>query len=396
MDKKNIIILIISALALSVISFFSLHKTNASFIRSEQSIGQPVFKNVNINAIKMIKIIKPDSKAIVLREKASTENKSPANISKSQWIVQNAYNYPADANKISDLLQELKDLTIIQNVPINNPDEYQELNLTAPPTTNCQPQSKIQNLPATIRDPKPEIQNFNPAAELQFFDRQKKLLYSLLVGKKRYQMDLQYKKQIPTGRYIRIPSRKNVVLTDELLNAANFKTKSWLFNPNIAINNIKSIEQLKGSKSKWILTRNTINDPIKLDDLTAPSDKANIKAIVDSLNNLQFDSVANPKSPAGQTGLNNATTLKISTFGGVGYELKIGKLQNKKYFVNIQIHPQKDKATPEDILIKQALFKKCTYMVDKNRIEPLLAAKNGLHQKGKKRSPASIYSLPIS
>ena len=376
MKKKYILILIILTIILSMISFFALKNTKASYIQSEQSIGTPVFKNVQINNIKTIKFIQPGFNTIVLQKNPIIpEKKSKANSPELKWTVQNLYNYPADTNKISDLLRELVDLKVIQNIHVTNTADYKELNLSPPST--AQP----------------------TATEVQFLGKSEKPLYSLLIGKRRFEMDVKSRKQVPIGRYIKISAQKNVILTDELFNETNFNTDNWLYKQDISIGNIKSIEQMKDSKTEWKLTRDIVNEAFKLKGTPKHTtlNKHNIKAITDSLNNLKFDSVAKPKLSSEKTGLNVPITLIVSTFNRIEYKLLIGKTHNQNRFVKLEITTPKNGTLKKKTQAQQNLLRKWTYLVNTNRTEPLLSSKGKLQkQKDKKRPHTGIYSMPIS
>ena len=168
MSKKLFIILIILAIILSIISLSLIKQTKTSYTQHEHSIGTSVFKNIKINEIKTVKIIKPDSTTITLNERFNKKD-GPS----SGWTVQNLYDYPADTNKLSELLQEVANLKVIQNVRLS-PHAYSELNLWPPG-------SKAKN----------------KAVEIQFYNIKDNLLYSLLIGKKR--LDMNFKKQRTGG-----------------------------------------------------------------------------------------------------------------------------------------------------------------------------------------------------
>ena len=376
MKKIYVIILIVLAFVLSIISFTVMRNAKASYFQSEQSIGTPVFKNVQIDNIKIIKIIQPDLNTIVLHKNPIiSKDKSKTNLP-FEWTVQNLYNYPADANKISDLIKELADLKVIQNIQIIHPSGYKELNL----------------LPSNSDGEK-------SSPEIQFFGESKKPLYSLLIGKKRFTINPKNRKKIPVGRYIKTPIQKNVILTDELFSEINFKANDWLYNRDISINNIRTIQQIKDSKATWTLTKDRVKDAFKLNGSTKHTvlDKHNIKAIADSLNNLKFNSIAEPKTSSAKTGLNTPTTLMVSTFDGIKYKLLIGKTHNQNRFIKLGIINLENKTLKKKTQLQQNLFKKWIYLVNINRAEPLLLSKDNLQdQKNKRRPPTSIYSLPIS
>ena len=379
MTRKLFIIFIVLAVGLSAISFLFLKNTKITFSKNEHYIGTPVFKNINVNDVKTIKIIKLDSTIITLHEKHITFEKANSDSLKDKtiykWTVKNLYDYPADTNKLSDLLQEIADLKVIQNVK-RSPLAYKKLDLLSP-------NSAKKNRPV----------------EIQFFNRNEKPLYALLIGKKRFETNFKNNSQIAVGRYVRIPSQKNIILTDELFNDINFKANDWLYDRDISINNIKKIELSKNSNIEWTLIRDTAEDKFSLEGTPEYTvlNKQKIGAITNSLNNLKFNSVADNKLSPAETGLDSPVTLTVLTFNGTKHKLQIGKIsKNNRYIKCNFITADKGELTKKQ-LVQQNLFSKWVYLVNLNRIDPLLSSKDSILKQGKKkRVPANIYSRPIS
>ncbi len=401
MSKKLFIIFIILAIVLSILSLSLIKQTKTSYTQHEHSIGTSVFKNIKINEIETVKIIKSDSTTITLNERSNIKD-GPS----TGWTVQNLYDYPADTNKLSELLQEVINLKVIQNVRLS-PHAYSELNLWPPG-------SKAKN----------------KAVEIQFYNIKDELLYSLLIGKKRLDMNFKNQEQVAVGRYIRLPSQKNIILTDELFNYTNFNANDWLYGRGISINDIlqpihyskldrktktqaeqtassiidslayiEKIELSKNSSTEWILTRNTADEDFILKDTPEYIilNKQKIEAIVNSLNNLKFNSVADPKLSSFKTGLDSPVNLTISTFSGFKYGLRIGKIAKNNRYVKCKIISTGNNILTKKQLDQQKLFSKWVYLININRIDPLLSSKGSiLKQEKKKRTPNNIYSRPIS
>jgi hypothetical protein len=362
MSRKLFIIFIVLAIILSITSFSLIKQTNTIYSQSEHSIGTFVFNNIKIDDIKTVKIINPDLNTITLHKKSNS------------WVVKSLYDYPADTNKLSDLFHEIANLKVVQNVR-TTPRAYEELNLLPPNSTKK-----------------------GKAIKIQFYSDKEKLLYSLLIGKKRFATDCDSRTQIAVGRYVRLPSQKNIILTDELFNNINFKANDWLYDPNISISNIKKIELSKNSKIEWILARNTAEEDFLLKGTPKYEvlNKQRIEAITNSLNNLKVNSVADSKLSVAETGLNYPISLAVSTFERTKYELLIGKIYDHNRYVKLKIIADKKTLTKHQ-LNQQNLFSKWIYLIDLNRIDPLLTSKDGLlSQEKKKRAPINTYSHPIS
>ena len=118
MSKRLSVTFVVLAIIFSVISFaFVKPLQQQCHSYNKYAIGTALFNDLKVNDIKGIKIIQPNTNTIVLHEKSS------------KWSIKNLYNYPADTNKISNLLQEVINLKVIQNVRIT-PNAYKQLNLS--------------------------------------------------------------------------------------------------------------------------------------------------------------------------------------------------------------------------------------------------------------------------
>ena len=362
MTKALSITFIASAIILSIISFSFIRKTSFSHSKDERSMGTLVFSDMKTDNIKTVRITKAKSDAVTLCKGENT------------WTVENLHNYPADTTKLSDLLQEVANLRIIQNVQLAS-HAYEKLDL----------------LPLDSTDT-------NNTAEIQFFDGENKLLYSLLVGKKRFATNPKDRKQIVIGRYVRVPSQKKIIFTDELFNEVNFSANDWLYDPDISINNIKAVALAKNAKTEWVLTRESEKENFTFKEASVDQvpNAQKVTAITNSLNSLKFNSVANKKLSLAETGLSSPVTINVTTFDGVRHRLQIGKVAENNRYVKLSIIAN-DKKLTEKQLQKQKYYSEWIYLVDINRLDPLMSSKESLLKKeGSRRAPTSIYSQPIS
>ena len=363
MTKKTLVILIVLAVILTALSFTIIRKTNKSYLYSEQAIGSFIFPNFNLDKIKSIKIIKPDSTVITLDK------------NQNNWTIQNLYDYPVNNEQLSSLLEEAANLKVIQNVQIT-PDAYNKLKLTLPNAAND-----------------------SGGIEIKFLGKKEKFLYSIIIGEKRIEKDIKNRTELTVGRYVKKPDTPDIYLTDELFNCVNFTAEDWLYDHNIAITDIKKIELSKDSNIEWTLSRNKPDDKFLLENTSKYTDinTERIKSIVDSLNNLKFNSVAKNSTQQKKTGLDSPVCLQIQTFNDIEYDLKIGKVINNSRYVKFMITSPSSKILTERQKSLEKLFKEWIYLIDINRLEPLLSSKESLLTTEKyKKAPENIYSYPIS
>jgi len=95
--------------------------------------------------------------------------------------------------------------------------------------------------------------------------------------------------------------------------------------------------------------------------------------------------------------LDSPVNLTISTFSGFKYGLRIGKIAKNNRYVKCKIISTGNNILTKKQLDQQKLFSKWVYLININRIDPLLSSKGSiLKQEKKKRTPNNIYSRPIS
>ncbi|HBM17081.1 MAG TPA: hypothetical protein DD381_12165 [Lentisphaeria bacterium] len=351
MTGKNALIILLSAVILSVISLFLLLNKN-TFVSSYNSvIGKTLLPYFAEAEIKEIKILKPGGRSISL---VKNEN--------AQWSVGNHFNYPADTEKINAILQELASLKAIQTVNIE-PEQFKALKLIHPSDNEK-----------------------NTGTEIRVIGLDNKTIYSLIAGTKR--IDSSGSAKITKGRYILLSNLKEPVLCEENLDETKYSAKEFLRPEFLTIKDIKKIQLNKGSNLLWTILKKDQDAEFELADKNSEDKDININnvySIVSTLESLKFDSIADPSMKPASTGLDKPYTLNVETFGGKNYQLLIGKKFTNYYYVRIKASSFDD-------------GEKWIYLIDKSRIIPLIQSRKELTNRKKKIQihPEKIYSNPIS
>lgn len=358
MNKKQVYITIAIAIILSFFSFILLY-TQSAFLRLQNNIiGKPLFSNFTDYEIKMIKIIKPSGRIITLKKNKDAE-----------WVVANCFDYPVDPQKINTFLRELSSMKIIQNVYADE-SELSELGL----------------LP-------PKSKDKNSGSEIIISDDAGNVVFSMIIGAKR--TDMIGGNQISRGRYVYKPDIKHVFLVEESLDEVNYRSRTWLNNKFVNIKNIKTVKLLKSDKEVWFITRPDIDSKFVPGGKKADDDynTENINRIISSLENLKFETVANPSLTDTYTGLTSPYIVKVESFDNQSWQICIGNQASDTCYVRIE-HTSSSNNTKAD----SNPGKKWTYLVTQNRITPLVQPAKGLLKKDKKTPGLTnkMYSSPMS
>ena len=358
MNKKQIYVTVAAAIALSLLSFILLYAQSAFLKLKNNNVGKTVFFNFADYEIKTIKILKPSGRITTLKK--NTEN---------EWVVANCFDYPVDPQKINTFLQELSSMKIIQNVYLDE----SEL-------------SGLKLLPSKNKDK-------NSGSEIIISDDKGNVVFSIIAGVKR--TDTIGNNQISRGRYIYKTDVKRVFLVEEPLDEVNYRSRTWLNNKFVNIKNIKTVRLLENGKEIWNITRPDIDSKFvqpgkKADDYY---NTENIDKIILSLENLKFETVAAPSLTNTYTGLNNPRIVKVESFDNQTWQIYIGHQTKDTRYVRIEhidnSNPTNNSSKPD---------KEWIYLINQNRITPLIQSAKELFKKDKKTPGLmnKMYSSPMS
>lgn len=226
------------------------------------------------------------------------------------WTVDNATNYPADFQKISSFIRDLIEIKVVQSLKVG-PSQYGRLELATEGKENL----------ATV---------------IEFKDSDKKVVKKILVGKKHFPKPDPDSNPLfggpqANGRYILVDGDKQPVLIKETLNVVSTDSKDWLDKTFIFIGNIKNISfKNSDGTDTWNIYREKNGSPFICS--VKPSkkqevDKSTISSLVGTLNHLSFDNVFTKEVVKGV----KPDTIKVSTFDGFNYTIKLYKKDGKVY-----------------------------------------------------------------
>jgi hypothetical protein len=129
---------------------------------------------------------------------------------------------------------------------------------------------------------------------------------------------------------------KTVIIVSDPLAQASIQTSKWVDRRGLAAEGVKTLEARLAGGEHWSIARASEDAEWKLDG-EIPADqqlvvtKANAASYSMSL--LEIDDVAPPGITPAQSGLDKPSIVTATTFDGLTYTLRIGKLVEGKHYV---------------------------------------------------------------
>jgi uncharacterized protein DUF4340 len=329
--------------------------------------------------------IVPDLKVSDVAEIALSGAAGAVHLARAEhgWVVRERADFPADIERIRDVLLKIADLRAVQAEAL-------------PPSQRA----RLQLLEPKAGDAK-DTNAKDAGTVLELKDTKGAVLAHLLLGKKVFrQTEVAGPPGAPpeaTGRYLLAGADAGTMLVvAEPLNAAEPKAEPWLRKELLRAERVKSVTSIGSDRrTRWTIVREQDNTDWKLagspgaPDLQKATDAAGAFGWMDLV-----DVVVDPQKT--ETGLSHAVTLRAETFDNLTYTVRIGDRTGDDYYVAVAVAgepPQtrtpakgetaeekekKDKAFAEDRvrtverLQRERALEGWRYVVGKNAIEPLL------------------------
>ncbi len=363
MSRKQFLLVLAVLLALAVAAGALVFSDNESW-RGEAQAGRR---------------IAPDLKISEVAEIAVTGAPGAAHLARTErgWVVRERGDFPADLDRIRELLLKLADLRAAQAEPV--------------------PQSQRARL--QLVEPAKDAKDAGTVLELK--DAKGAILARFLLGKKVFrQTEVAGPAGTPpeaTGRYLIAGTDANTMLVvPDPLNAAEPRPEPWLRKELLRAERVKSVTSIgPDRRERWTVTRDQDNTDWRFagssgrPDLQKATDAAGAFGWMDLV-----DVVVDPRNT--ETGLSRAVTVRAETFDNLAYTVRIGDKVGDNYYVAVSVtgeprasrapdkgetaedKEKKDKAFAEDKartaerLERERGLERWRYVVGKNAIEPLL------------------------
>jgi len=313
------------------------------------------------------------------------------------WTVAERFDYPADFTQVADLIRKLWELRPTQDVKVG-PSQLGRLELVEPGQSSSGSSSILIDVKG----------------------KNDKRIAALLLGKKQLrESDQAAVGMAAAGRYaMPLDGSNHVFLISETFDQIQTKPERWLNRDFLKVQEPKAITVAGLTPNlNWKLVRDTTSTPWKLVDAKPGEelDATKATAIATVLANPSFADVLSTKTPPAETGLDKPSTVRIETFDGFVYDLRIGKLMAENYPVAVGINaniaeeriPAQDEK-PEDKanldkqfrdkrsqlmekLSKEKRAENWVYLISKSTIDQLLKDRSTLLVE---KNPSPTPSVP--
>ena len=306
MNRKQFVILLVLVLVLGGVGLKYYSRNAASWSGGGAAIGQKLLGDFDVNTVAQISV-KQGADELLLAKKDD------------RWRVAQRGDYPANFPEISGLLMKLKDLKVVQSETIG-PSQLSRLDLASSGT--------------------------NSATVMELRDAGGKAIKSLLLGKKHMRktqgspMGDMDDGGWPDGRYVMVDgtSDKVALISDPLANVEP-KPENWLNKDFFKVEKARSIAvTFENATNSWKLEREKEGADLKLVDAKPGEelDSAKASGVANPFSSASFVDVVLNSKPE-ETGLVKPTLVKIETFDGFAYDLKIGAKTNENYHLTLAV-----------------------------------------------------------
>jgi hypothetical protein len=298
MSPRFVAALVVLLLALGGTALLLKQRGDAQRPAGAAALGQPVLKNLKAADITAI-AIRDGGAALTLELKDGA------------WRIAERAGFPADAEKVRDLVLKAIELKIGQSEPIGEADRAR-------------------------------LKLDGSGGMLEFRGADGKPLARLAIGAKFFKREPENRERATgDGRYVQIPEEpKTVIVVSDPLTLASAKSADWIRRTGFAAEKVKAMEVTLAGGEKWKIERARDDAGWKLTPARAGEKPDTIRAnsASYSLNSVELADVAAPGLKPADTGLDKpAAHITAATFDGLTYTVKLGKLAGDNYYATLAV-----------------------------------------------------------
>lgn len=275
---------------------------------SADTLGQPILKGLQAASIAAIAIREPGATLTLQRKE-------------QQWTIAERGAFPADIEKVRELVLKALELKVGQSEPIADADRAR-LNLD------------------------------DKGTQLEFRGADGKPLAQLVIGRKFFKREPENPDRAAgDGRFVMLPEDpKTVYVVSDPLAAANAKSADWISRTGFAAEKVKTMEVSLAGGERWNIERPGDNADWKLSPLRAGEklDVIRANSASYSLNSVELADVAAPGLKPSDTGLDQpAATIVAATFDGLAYTVKLGKAAGDNIYASVAVAGEAKASGPD-------------------------------------------------
>ncbi len=276
------------------------------------ALGHPLLKNFQAADVVSIALREPGS-AITLERKGE------------QWVIAERAGFPADFDKVRELVLKAIELKVGQSEPIAEKDRAR-------------------------------LKLDDSGLQLEFRGADGKALANMVIGAKFFKREPDSPTRAGDGRYVILPDDPKVVyVVADPLTQASTKSADWIRRTGFAAEKVKSMQVALPGGEKWKIERARDDAGWQLTPSRAGEKLDTIRAnsASYSLNNVELADVAAPGLKPADTGLDQPlATFVTTTFDGLTYTVKLGKASGDNLHASVAIAGQ-PKATGAEAAERQ-------------------------------------------
>jgi hypothetical protein len=291
-SARLVAILVVLLAVLGGAALLYQHQERTRRPDSVATLGRPLLKDLKGADVAAIRIAEP--KAIL-----TISRKDDA------WLIAERGDFPADVTRVREFVLKAIGLKVGQSEPIGEKDRAR-FNLDASGT------------------------------QVEFRNAEGKTLAAMTLGKKHFKREPDNPERAPgDGRFVALPGEAGTVyLVGDALPQATARSAEWIERTSFQVEKVRALEVRYPDGSGYGIERAADNAEWRLAGAAAGEkvDVSRANAASYSLSLLELADVA-PKD-AQNTGLDKATTIQASTFDGLAYAIKVGRLEGENYYVS--------------------------------------------------------------
>jgi hypothetical protein len=298
MSGRLVAALVVLLLALGGTALLLKQRNDSERPAGAAALGQPVLKNLKAADVAAI-AIRDGAAALTLERKDG------------EWRIAERGGFPADTDKVRDLVLKAIELKVGQSEPIGEADRAR-------------------------------LKLDGSGGGLEFRGTDGKPLARLAIGAKFFKREPENRERaIGDGRFVQVAEdAKTVIVVSDPLTLASAKSADWIQRAGFGAEKVKTMEVALAPGEKWKIARPGDNAGWKLSPLRA-SEKLDViraNSASYSLNSMELADVAAPGLKPEDTGLDKpSATIVALTFDGLTYTLRLGKAAGENYYVKVAV-----------------------------------------------------------
>ena len=306
MNRRLVSILAVLALIIGGAALYMQQREQSARPAVVAQLGRPLLKDLKANEVASI-VIRTAKATLTLARKDT------------RWTLAERHGFAADFGKVGDLVVKAIELKVGQSEPIGEKDRAR-LDLLDP--------DKGAHAAEGL------------ATSLKFKAADGRLLAELLIGKKYFKNGpVDDSAHAPAdGRFVMLPDHpQQVFIVSDPLRLVSAASADWISKDGFAIERVKSIEVKPFDGDGYSLERSAESAPWKLANAKGgePLDVSKANAAAYSLGKVEIEDVAT-NQPA-ETSPAPPALVTATTFDGLSYTLRIGRLENDRYRLQVEV-----------------------------------------------------------